>query len=103
MGTGNDMSRVIGWGSLEPNHKNIVQYVADIHFCAKITKRWSDLDRWRISWSFDCIEESEHEFYSQLIRADDDCDHKRSERVPSGSDIDAPDSEDILGEDIFCL
>lgn len=67
MGTGNDLSRVIGWGSLEPNHKNIIQYVADIHFCAKITKRWSDLDRWRISYSFDHIAESEEEFCSQII------------------------------------
>ena len=45
----------MGWGNLEPNHKNVLDCVSDIHFCSKITKRWSDLDRWRIRYEFSSV------------------------------------------------
>jgi len=74
MGTGNDLSRSLGWGTMEPNHKNLVQYIADIHFCAKITKRWSDLDRWRVTYTFDDVHESKQIDVSMPPLEDDELD-----------------------------
>ena len=53
MGSGNDLSRSLGWGHIEKRPNKIIKYVADAHFCYNYTKRFSVLDRWSISYTFD--------------------------------------------------
>ena len=48
MGTGNDLSRTLGWGNMEPK-RQILDSVGDIAFAAQIAKRWSYIDRWSVT------------------------------------------------------
>lgn len=52
MGTGNDLSRALGWGNVGISGQNqILEALGDVLFAAQTAQRWSQLDRWRLSCS----------------------------------------------------
>jgi len=51
MGTGNDLSRVLGWGHIGvAGDAKILDALGDILFAAQSGDRWSKLDRWTVSF-----------------------------------------------------
>merc|ERR1719150_1401647 len=68
MGTGNDLSRTLGWGNLskQPNAKTINDSIADIIFASQIEQRFHPIDRWEITYTCNGIQTNQPQFDKPL-------------------------------------